>query len=82
VKTEPLPGSLVTVTSPHARELAREGKAQPRPTVATRGTLHGFEGGRDILGSLKLKAGEFEPDVEGSFGHHGVARRAMFFGEQ
>jgi hypothetical protein len=34
VKTEPLPGLLVTH---HARELAREGKAEPRPAVAARG---------------------------------------------
>jgi hypothetical protein len=34
VKTEPLPGSLATVTSPHhARELARDGQAEPGAAV-------------------------------------------------
>ncbi len=39
VNTEPLPGSLVTVTvaAHHARELARQGKAEARPTIAARG---------------------------------------------
>jgi hypothetical protein len=34
--TEPLPGSLVTLVAHHARELAREGKAEPGPAVAAR----------------------------------------------
>src|SRR5262249_48710126 len=44
VNTEPLPGSLATVTSPphHARELAREGKAEPRSPVAARGERIGL----------------------------------------
>ncbi len=39
MNTEPLPGSLVTVTvaAHHARELARQGKAEARPTIAARG---------------------------------------------
>jgi hypothetical protein len=38
VNTEPLPGSLVTVTSPPImrEELAREGKAEPRAAIAAR----------------------------------------------
>jgi hypothetical protein len=31
-----LPGSLVTLVAHHARELAREGKAEPGPAVAAR----------------------------------------------
>src|SRR5262249_1879623 len=38
VNTEPLPGSLVTVTSPPImRELARDGKPKPGAAVAARG---------------------------------------------
>jgi hypothetical protein len=56
VNTEPLPGSLVTH---HARELAREGKAEPRPAVAARGQGIGLG---EILEQFRLLLGG-EPDA-------------------
>src|SRR6516165_3987257 len=52
VKTEPLPGSLVTVTSPPImRELARDGKAEPRAAEALSGRGIGLG---ELLEQLRL----------------------------
>jgi hypothetical protein len=56
VNTEPLPGSLTTVSSPphHARELAGDRKAEPRPAVAARGQGIGLG---EILKQFRLLFG-------------------------
>ena len=56
VNTEPLSGSLVHrhVAAHHARELAREGKAEPRPAVTARRQRIGL---REFLKQFRLLFG-------------------------